>query len=287
MAAQQTNFKTDRLEAINPDNPSYLYIDKSDNEITAAIETIRNLVTEAKESLGGSPTTLEVVSQMTTLYNSVTSVNSLNQTVKNHLMDFSPSKSLFIDDTGFYTNVMVDGFTNLLTVSKVLIEPKTTNVPALSATIAGNPGIQVIDGKITIPDSIKTVAVGAFTSLQPNTVIITKKATIFDKNNLNNECVVYVNINRNQTMVLPIYYVLNIGGTDKYFPCAQDKVISISKNAKFNIPFASLDYVVTTSTKLEFKHSFDATLGIHVYETLLYDGDGSIIARGLVKYIEI
>lgn len=285
LSASSTNnvlFRNDRVEAISYDNPSYLYVDKKENDIKRAVESIRDCLIIAKSNLSGPFTISDVLEEMTSLFEEVSNMNGLSASIKEHLLSFTPDKNLYVDNEGFYTNVQP--LNGLLTVDKILISRNTTSVPTFAASIIYAPKIQVTDGKVLIPKSVSNINAGAFTNLQSNVVIISKNRRLFNDANLNAEC--KVSSNNNQTMVVPIFYELDIDDTTTLtFSCKQDKYIAIPKEARLKFDIESLN--ITTNFKFEISLTFDNEIGLQVFEILLIDEDNSIIARGIIKYYEI
>lgn len=196
-------------------NPAYLYVDKTDNKISQTVDTLRNLVTKAKLDVNDTLDYNSVISKMSQLYNGIISDTDLSQSIRDHFSAFDPSKSLYIDSTGFYTCASLQ--TSLLSVERIIIESGTTNIPTCNLNVEK---IEVHQGHIKIPKNIESISNGAFTKLADNVSIKVNdnNRSLINSNNSNPNCKITLGTALN-IYLIPIRYshtfYIQCEGTDE------------------------------------------------------------------------
>lgn len=240
---EETEYTANRIEALSPTHPSYLYIDTTQNALGNAIEVYRNLVTVAKDSLEGNPTQDQTVAKMTAIYEEqqAAALAAFPYTaLQASLANFSPAKSIYVDEDGFYTAISPEA--SSITAKHMIFMDQLHTVPKCDLPVSN---IQV-GSLVEVPASVLSVQAGAFTKLS-NTRIKAARANQFVAGSLADGIEIdFTDLDGSlyQTLVLSDYYTGSNAQIRHYFNTG---------NGKSNV-------TVTTATTLVAEESLESKL---------------------------
>ena len=270
-----------QLEQIGA-NPAYLYMDQRDNEITKTINKIKNF---ANSDLSSGFTD--------DAFNGCFE-SKLNSEVKKRLEMFSPAKTLYVNENGYYTLATPSGSSNIISVYNVLFANGITKL-GNSTNLTSGSSIKVLNG-IYLPSSLDATKLDGETELlskfdSSNEIIVSQADDDLSIKliELNVNCTVVSDANKSNTVELKFIYkkgettVMTLKGDGEVNILdgkLENGLVVLDGEIKLDI---KSDYVINfTGKKFVFKSNTD--FGLTTLTVYCYDED-RVIAAGIVKYV--
>lgn len=278
-----------QIEQIS-NNPALLYLDTRDNEIGKTITKVYNYI--GSVSATNAPTDANFASCFESKLQEKFAV------AYNNLMEFKPSKTMYVNANGYFTAKAAYSETNVLSVENAVF---ANGITALGddTNIEGNPSIKVLNN-IYIPATLdlssysETNVPQFFDSLDAyNQIVVNQSDSDVSVKliSLGLNCDVVVNSNESNTVELSFVYMF---GTEIYkhlegdgevnlIPkTAKDKTTNEEVEGQIQIDVQTKYLIDFTGKKFVFKLISD--YGLQTMTVYCYDED-RVVAAGIVKFV--
>ncbi|MEG1804433.1 MAG: prepilin-type N-terminal cleavage/methylation domain-containing protein, partial [Clostridia bacterium] len=174
--AETTSIYANDVSALSTDK-NYLYFDFGDNVISNAIKQIRSYADHISTSFA---TIIAGVAEQTT-------ANKLNQSVKVHLDKFDPATNpiIYISQSN---NTITQRGNELRMASNIVFDLGVTIIPSAkyeSVSLYSTVGNSTTLSTIKLPDSVKIVCVGAFSTLIGANVFVNNSDVLYEQGAIN------------------------------------------------------------------------------------------------------
>lgn len=187
---EEKTFKQDSLEAVSSYNPNLLYVDQNmSNGITKMLNTIYNLISDAKEDLGvEAQDYTKVTAKMTALFEEAVANATLSMPntsadltrAHNWLKAYHPTTAIYVDNDDMY---IAGGVRVNYEVIGYVFEPGITEIAQPSQLWDAN--VEISNNTLIIPSTVTKIGNGAFTGISEETVVTIENTSLLNSNNIN------------------------------------------------------------------------------------------------------